>query len=189
MADARRVHARAAGGSRTPVATLAAVAVAVAALAAVALTTVACLGPSTGELATRYTELAEAADTATSPLILALASASEPATRAPIFRGLADAERSFADGLAALSAAGPVQAAIDAVAALSRDREGAYRSASRALTREAQDAALAPILGAGGDAFGAAVGRLRTVFGLPPAGSSPSPDASAGASPRTSSAP
>jgi hypothetical protein len=164
-----------------------------ASIATVVLAAAACLGPSTGELATRYAELADTANAATSPLILSLASASEPATRAPMLRGLADIERSFADGLAALSATGPAQAAIDEVVVQTRVREQAYRAASQALTREAQNAALAPILGAGGAAFGAAVGRLRAVLGLPPAGSTPSPDASLGASPgvsaRASSAP
>jgi hypothetical protein len=161
----------------------------VASLAIVALGAAACLGPSTGELATRYAELADTANAATSPLILSLASASEPATRAPVLRGLADVERTFVDGLAALSATGPVQAAIDEVVALTRGREQAYRAASQALTREAQDAALAPILGAGGASFGAAVRRLRTVLGLPPPGPTGSPDASPGDSPRASAAP
>ncbi len=158
----------------------------VASLAILALAAAACLGPSTAELATRYSELADTANAATSPLVLALASASEPATRAPLLRGLADVERTFGDGLAALTATGPVQAAIDEVVALARGREQAYRAASQALTREAQDAALAPILGAGGAAFGAAAGRLRTVLGLPPAGSTRSPDASPNASPDVS---
>ena len=142
-------------------------------------------------------ELADTANAAAGPLILSLASASEPATRAPMLRGLADVERSFGDGLAALSATGPVQAAIDEVVALTRGREQAYRAASQALKREAQDAALAPILGDGGAAFGAAAGRLRAVLGLPPAGSTLPPDASPdgspgglpAASPRASAAP
>jgi len=137
----------------------------------------------------RYMQLADTANTAAGPLILSLASASEPATRAPLLRGLADVERTFADGLAALSATGPVQAAIGEVVALTRGREQAYRAASQALTREAQDAALVPILGTGGASFGAAVGRLRTVLGLPPAGSTAPPDGSPDASPLASAAP
>jgi len=53
-----------------------------------------------------------------------------------------------------------------------------------------------PILGAGGASFGAAVGRLRTVLGLPPAGSTAPPagstappDGSPDASPLASAAP
>jgi hypothetical protein len=186
MAGAHGVRARAHAGRLALVASL----------AIVALAAAACLGPSTGELAMRYTQLADTANTAAGPLILSLASASEPATRAPLLRGLADVERTFADGLAALSATGPVQAAIGEVVALTRGREQAYRAASQALTREAQDAALVPILGAGGASFGAAVGRLRTVLGLPPAGSTAPPagstappDGSPDASPLASAAP
>ncbi len=169
-------------GGGTGVAWLAGLALLVAAMLA---SVAACQGGSNEGVAAGYERLAAAANSAYEPLLATLASTSDPASRAPILRGLADAEKTFADGLAALPSSGDVKAAADEVVRLSRDREAAFRAAAKA-TGSAQEAALAPIMGAGGDAFHAAVERLRAALGLPPAGASPSPSASpAGAAPAT----
>jgi hypothetical protein len=143
----------------------------------VAASLVACQAASTESLDASYEALASAANAASAPLLAALASTEDTAARAPILRGLADVEKTFADGLAAVPTAGDVKAAADEVIRLARDREAAFRAAARA-TGEAQAEALAPILGAGGEAFHAAVERLRATLGLPPAGASPSPTGS-----------
>jgi hypothetical protein len=168
-----RAPGRTSGGRARASRTVALVLLAVAGLVALA----ACQGASRETVVAGYERLAEAANTAYEPLIASLASTSEPAARAPILRGLADAEKAFADGLSALPASGDVKIAADEVVRLSREREAAFRAAAAA-TGPAQAAALAPIMGAGGDAFQAAVGRLRVALGLPPAGASPSPSAS-----------
>jgi hypothetical protein len=137
----------------------------------------ACQGGSNEGVAAGYERLAAAANAVYEPLLASLMSTSDPAARAPMLRGLADAERTFADGLAALPSSGEVKAAADEVVRLSRDREAAFLAAAEA-TGSAQTAALAPIMGAGGDAFHAAVEKLRAALGLPPAGASPSPSVS-----------
>jgi hypothetical protein len=143
-------------------------------LALLVVVLAACQGASRESLAASYASLASAANTASAPLIAALASTQDAAARAPILRGLADVEKTFADGLAALPASGDVKAAADAVVRLAREREAAFRAAATA-TGDDQDRALAPILGAGGDAFHAAVERLRAALGLPSTDASPSP--------------
>jgi hypothetical protein len=142
----------------------------------------ACQGASTETIAAGYSTLASAANAASAPLLGTLASTEDTAARAPILRGLADVERSFADGLAALPTSGEVKAAADEVVRLAREREAAFRAAAQA-TGAAQAAALAPILGEGGAAFHAAVERLRGLLGLPPAGASPSPAGPGGSIP------
>lgn len=142
----------------------------------VAVGVVACQGASTESVAAGYSALASAANTASAPLLATLASTEDTAARAPILRGLADVEKTFADGLATLPASGDVKAAADEVVRLAREREAAFRAAAQA-TGAAQDAALVLILGDGGAAFHAAVERLRSALGLPPAGASPTPAA------------
>jgi hypothetical protein len=154
-------------------------------VAAMLASVAACQGGSNEGVAAGYERLAAAANAAYQPLLASLMSTDDPAARAPILRGLADAESTFADGLATLPSSGDVKAAADEVVRLSRDREAAFRAAAAA-TGSAQTAALAPIMGAGGDAFHAAVERLRAALGLPPADASPSPSASpAGGAPAT----
>ena len=83
-----------------------------------------------------------------------------------MLRTLADVETTFANGLAKLPTSGDVKVAADEVVRLSMERADAFRAAAQ-VTGDAQDAALAPILGAGGAALDAAVERLRSVLGLP----------------------
>jgi hypothetical protein len=162
--------------------------IALTAAVVVAASTAACQGASRETLAAGYSALASAANAASAPLLESLASTDDPATRGPILRGLADVETTFANGLAALPTSGDVKAAADDVVRLSRDRAAAFLKAASA-TGPAQSAALAPILGAGGDQFHAAVVRLRSALGLPPADVSPAPSgtpASPSPSPGTS---
>jgi hypothetical protein len=142
----------------------------------VAVWVTACQGASTESLAAGYSALASAANAASAPLLATLVSTEDTAARAPVLRGLADVEKTFADGLAALPASGEAKAAVDEVVRLAREREAAFRTAAQA-TGAAQAAALAPILGEGGAAFHAAVERLRSVLGLPPTDASPTPGA------------
>ncbi len=142
----------------------------------------ACQGASTETIAAGYSALASAANAASAPLLGTLASTEDTAARAPMLRGLADVEKTFADGLAALPTAGEVKAATDEVVRLAREREAAFRAAAQA-TGAAQAAALAPILGEGGEAFHAAVEKLRRLLGLPPAGATPSPAGPGGSIP------
>jgi hypothetical protein len=141
----------------------------------------ACQGASTETVAAGYTTLASAANAASAPLLETLASTEDTAARAPILRGLADVEKTFADGLAALPSSGEVKTAADEVVRLAREREAAFRAAAQA-TGAAQADALAPVLGEGGDAFHAAVEKLRGVLGLPPTGASPPASQSPGGS-------
>ncbi len=142
----------------------------------------ACQGASRESVAAAYSALAAAANTASEPLIMTLASTNDPAARAPILRGLADVEKNFADGLAALQASGDVKAAADEVVRLARERQAAFLAAAQA-TGADQSAALAPVLGEGGAAFHAAVDRLRAALGLPPAEATPSPSVSGSVAP------
>lgn len=138
------------------------------------LAAAACQGPSKETLAAGYTALADAANSAEMPLLDALASA-DGAARAPMLRTLAGVETTFADGLANLPTSGDAKAAADEVVRLARERAAAFLAAAQS-TGSGQDAALAPIMGAGGAAFHAAVEKLRGALGLPPTDASPSPD-------------
>ncbi len=146
----------------------------------------ACQSASKETLAAGYTALADAANSAEMPLLDSLASA-EGAARAPMLRALAGVETTFADGLSNLPTSGDAKSAADEVVRLARERAAAFLAAAQA-TGAGQDAALAPIMGPGGDAFHAAVEKLRRALGLPstdagPGPVSPSPAAGRGAGP------
>jgi len=136
----------------------------------------ACQGASTESLAAGYSALASAANAASAPLLATLVSTEDTAARAPVLRGLADVEKTFADGLAALPASGEAKAAVDEVVRLAREREAAFRTAAQA-TGARRPPPWRRSSGKAARRSTRPVERLRSVLGLPPTDASPTPGA------------